>query len=152
MKLSKKNQARQRAIAKALASGKALGGLLAGIAATTLTGCDRHPFRTAGVPRDPATANDIEEIFDNEAVHGEMPAVELPNAANENPEEFVTMGEAPAIELDPPNKVNETTNAIVIRTAGIPVSALKPESEQPNVTNETEAVWFAGDIAIETVP
>ena len=130
MKLSKKNQARQRAIAKALASGKALGGLLAGIAATTLTGCDRHPFRTAGVPRDPSTvsppANDIEEIFDNEAVHGEMPAVELPNEANEKPK--------------------------AIPTAGKPLSPEKLETEQPNATNETEAVWFAGDIAIETVP
>jgi len=43
MKLSKKNRGRQRMIDKALLSGKALGGLLAGIA-TVFTGCrDNSP-------------------------------------------------------------------------------------------------------------
>ena len=39
MKLSKKNQARQRAIRKAIASGKSVGGLLAGALALATTGC-----------------------------------------------------------------------------------------------------------------
>ena len=44
MKLSKKNRVRQRAIAKAIASGKALGGLLAGFTVAAFAGCsyDSH--------------------------------------------------------------------------------------------------------------
>ena len=154
MKLSKKNQARQRVIAKALVSGKALGGLLAGIAATTLTGCERHPFRTAGRPASVSQPIDeIDEILDDVTVRGNVTAVGQPNAANENAEDFVVMGEPPVFESDPPNKVNEKTNAIVIRTAGIPVSALDPKPKQPNATNETKEVWAtAGDIAIEPEP
>ena len=48
MKLSKKNEALQRAIHKALASGKALGGLIVGLAAT-VAGCrDHSPANTMG--------------------------------------------------------------------------------------------------------
>ena len=48
MKLSKKNAALQRAIHKALASGKALGGLIVGLAAT-VSGCRDHtPANTMG--------------------------------------------------------------------------------------------------------
>ena len=43
MKLSKKNQARQRAIRKAIASGKSVGGLLAGALALATTGCSPRP-------------------------------------------------------------------------------------------------------------
>lgn len=44
MKLSKKNKAKQRTIARMLASGKALGGLLAGVAAAVFAGCrDNSP-------------------------------------------------------------------------------------------------------------
>ncbi len=43
MKLSKKNQARQRAIRKAIASGKSVGGLLAGALALATTGCSPKP-------------------------------------------------------------------------------------------------------------
>ena len=49
MKLSKKGMARQRAIRKALAAGKALGGLLAGLAASVVSGCSEHsPANTMG--------------------------------------------------------------------------------------------------------
>ena len=43
MKLSKKNQARQRAIRKAIASGKSVGGLLVGALALATTGCSPKP-------------------------------------------------------------------------------------------------------------
>ena len=43
MKLSKKNQARQQAIRTALASGKSVGGLLAGALALATTGCSPRP-------------------------------------------------------------------------------------------------------------
>ena len=43
MKLSKKNWARQRAIRKAIASGKSVGGLLAGALALATTGCSPKP-------------------------------------------------------------------------------------------------------------
>ena len=49
MKLSKKNASLQRAIHKAVASGKALGGLIVGLAAT-VAGCRDHhsPADTMG--------------------------------------------------------------------------------------------------------
>jgi hypothetical protein len=49
MKLSKKGRARQRAIHRAVSSGKALGGLLIGLAAT-VAGCREHrtPADTMG--------------------------------------------------------------------------------------------------------
>ena len=55
MKLSKKNQTRQRVISRMLASGKALGGLLAGVAATVLAGCrDNSPNSRMGSYPNPA--------------------------------------------------------------------------------------------------
>lgn len=73
MKLSKKGAAVQQAIHDALASGKALGGLLVGFAAT-VTGCgDRHsPAHTMGRFPDPRYQE---------------------NTKNENTEEFVTGGD-----------------------------------------------------------
>ena len=63
MKLSKKNQAKQRAISRMLASGKALGGLLAGIAATVFTGCrDNSPHSVMGdYPNPDAQTNAVRE-------------------------------------------------------------------------------------------
>ena len=73
MKLSKKNAALLRAIHDALASGKALGGLLVGFAAT-VAGCgERHtPANTMGRFPDPRYQE---------------------NTKNENKEEFVTGGD-----------------------------------------------------------
>ena len=87
MKLTKKNARRLKAIQKALASGKGLGGLLVGLAAATVvSGCDRPPFATAGIPA---------------------------NYHNEHPDIFVTEGEVP--ELPEPattNAVNEAKDAV----------------------------------------
>ena len=93
MKLSKKGAAIQRAIHNALASGKALGGLLIGFAAT-VAGCreSHSPAHTMGRFPDSRYQE---------------------NAKNENTEEFVTEGEMP----EPPvttNAVNEADDEAVV--------------------------------------
>ena len=108
MKLSKKNAARQRALQKAIASGKTLGGLLVGLAAT-VTGCGgRHtPAHTMGRFPDPRYQE---------------------NAKNENTEVFVTEGEipepgeVPAQEQEPSktNAVQEQQCEKVIRGRIVP--------------------------------
>ena len=82
MKLSKKGAAVQRAIHDAIASGKALGGLLVGFAAT-VAGCgERHsPAHTMGRFPDSRYQE---------------------NAKNEDTEEFVTEGEIAVPEPTPP--------------------------------------------------
>ena len=71
MKLSKKNAARQRALQKAIASGKTLGGLLVGFTAATVVGGCQTPAPTMGIcPRPQQQAN----------------------ATSENAGEFVTQG------------------------------------------------------------
>ena len=86
MKLSKKSQARQRAIAKMVASGKALGGLLAGLVAAAIPGCrDNSPG----------------------ARMGEVPCPQQeqkPNETNENSEDFRTMGEIAEPESNAKNE------------------------------------------------
>ena len=91
MKLSKKGEAVQRAIHDALASGKALGGLLVGFAAT-VTGCgDRHsPAHTMGRFPDPRYQE---------------------NAKNEDAKVFVTEGEIPEPE-ETPAQESSKTNAV----------------------------------------
>ena len=60
MKLSKKSQSCQRAIRKALAAGKALGGLLAGLAASVVSGCSEHsPANTMGRYPSPDTPHAV---------------------------------------------------------------------------------------------
>ena len=85
MKLSKKREALQRAIHKAVASGKALGGLLVGLAAT-VTGCREHtPANTMGSY--PASPQQQEEnaMRNHRVVPGEPPVPQPaePNAVNE---------------------------------------------------------------------
>lgn len=91
MKLSKKSAAIQRAIHDALASGKALGGLLVGFAAT-VAGCgERHtPANTMGTPyyQENAT-NENTEVFATEGeplslppVPGEPPLMQEPTKTN----------------------------------------------------------------------
>jgi len=84
MKLSKKNAARQRAIQKTIASGKALGGLLVGLtAATVVGGCsEASPSRTMGV------------ILDHTG--------QQVNATSEDTEVFVTGGVIAEPEPQPP--------------------------------------------------
>ncbi|MBQ7188504.1 MAG: hypothetical protein IJR99_03720 [Kiritimatiellae bacterium] len=74
MKLNKENSAIQRAIRKALESGKSLGGLLLGIAATAITGCrERTPANTMGrYPSRPEQQNACQEVEDPAAVRGKM--------------------------------------------------------------------------------
>ena len=81
MKLSKKSVAIQRAIHDALASGKALGGLLVGFAAT-VAGCgERHtPANTMGKYPSPYYQE---------------------NATNENTEVFATDGEPLSLPPEP---------------------------------------------------
>ena len=60
MKLSKKGRIRQRAIRKALAAGKALGGLLAGFAASVVSGCSEHsPANTMGSYPAPSAPSEV---------------------------------------------------------------------------------------------
>ena len=93
MKLSKKGAAVQRTIHDALASGKALGGLLVGFAAT-VAGCgDRHSSaHTMGRFPDPSYQE---------------------NAKNEDAKVFVTEGEIPEPEETPAQEQEPSkTNAI----------------------------------------
>ena len=121
MKLSKKSAAIQRAIHDALASGKALGGLLVGFAAT-VAGCgERHtPANTMGKYPSPYYQE---------------------NATNENTEVFVTDGkplslppepEAPPIKQDPPktNAVREAQGKVFPLGGGKPLSIKHPEPSQ----------------------
>ena len=81
MKLSKKNAALQRAIHKALASGKALVGLIVGLAAT-VSGCrDHSPANTMGDY--PASPQQQEEnaMRNRHAIPGEPP---VPQPAETN--------------------------------------------------------------------
>ena len=74
MKLSKKNAARQRVLQKAIASGKTLGGLLVGFAATVVGCGERHsPAHTMGRFPDPR--------------------YQQKNSTNENAGKFVTGGD-----------------------------------------------------------
>ena len=108
MKLSKKSAAIQRAIHDALASGKALGGLLVGFAAT-VAGCgERHtPANTMGKYPSPYYQE---------------------NATNENTEVFAIEGDIdtplpvpgmPPLMQDPP-KTNAACEQLFKRTMGEP--------------------------------
>ena len=124
MKLSKKGAAIQRAIYDALASGKALGGLLVGFAAT-VAGCgERHtPANTMGRFPDPRyqenTKNENTEVFVTEGEipePGEVPAQEQEpsktNAVQEQQCEKVIRG-----RIVPPvttNAVNEADDEAVV--------------------------------------
>ncbi len=111
MKLSKKSQARQRAIAKMVSSGKTLGGLLAGLVATVIPGCrDNSPATPMGDV--PCTQQEQKPNSGNEK-HGRNPAVrgkylieqENPNETNEKSEDFITAGEI--LPEPEPNAKNE---------------------------------------------
>ena len=119
MKLSKKGAAVQRTIHNALASGKALGGLLVGFAAT-VAGCgERHtPANTMGRFPDPSYQE---------------------NAKNEDAKVFVTEGEIPEPEETPAQEQEPSkTNAIREVQGKEPVllgEPLAPPS-QSNAVNE----------------
>ena len=85
MKLSKKNAARQRAIHKAISSGKALSGVLVGLAAVTAASCRGNPLsgRTMGLYAPPPRANTVNESKQVYTTPGEEPKPAKPNAVRE---------------------------------------------------------------------
>ena len=97
MKLSRKNAAIQQAIRKSLASGKALGGLLVGLAAT-VAGCrENSPANTMGLYIDPHYQE---------------------NAENENQTRRAIPGEPPEPQPAETNTANECTNDTARHTMG----------------------------------
>ena len=86
MKLSKKDRARQRAIGKTLAAGKALGELLAGLVASVVSGCTEHsPANTMGSYPAPNAPSEVKG-HRRADVMGRMlltPESECTNAVNE---------------------------------------------------------------------
>ena len=107
MKLTKKNARRQKAIQKALASGKGLGGLLVGLAAATVAaGCNgRIPFfTTAGKPA---------------------------NFHNEEPDIFVTEGEVPELPEPPEPATTNAANEAKDRVPGPPGKIGPPSQNLP---------------------
>ena len=110
MKLSKKNRARQRAIQKTIASGKALGGLLVGLtAATVVGGCkEPSPSRTMGsypMPQQQANAtNENSGVFVTKGLIAEpepQSPQPKPNAVREQQGKTPIMGK-PARGAVPP--------------------------------------------------
>jgi len=87
MKLSRKNAARQRAIHKAISSGRALGGVLVGLAAVTAASCRGNPqeVRTMG-------------MYDPQS---------RVNTVNESKQVYTTPGEEPSPKTAKPNAVRE---------------------------------------------
>ena len=98
MKLSKKSRFRQRAIHKALAAGKALGGLLAGLAASVVSGCSEHsPANTMGRYPAPDTPREVKG-HRRADVMGKMlltPEDECTNAVNKAEGETTQDGKTP---------------------------------------------------------
>ena len=109
MKLSKKNAARQRALQKAIASGKTLGGLLVGLTAATVVGGCQTPAPTMGIcPRPQQQAN----------------------ATSENAGEFVTQGviavPKPKTPQPMPNAVWERQGKEIVLEGVVPPPPLPP--------------------------
>ena len=110
MKLSKKNAARQSAIQKAIASGKTLGGLLVGFAAT-VAGCreSHSPANTMGRFPDPRyqenVTNENKEVFVTDGVIAEpepQPPQPKPNAVRERRGKEIVLGGKPLSPPPPP--------------------------------------------------
>ena len=105
MKLSKKSAALQRAIHKALASGKALSGLIVGLAAT-VSGCrDHSPETTMGDYPNPNAVRET-RTRRSAAVRGKMllrPERECTNTVNETKAKRTLMG-MPSSQTDKSKK------------------------------------------------
>ncbi len=114
MKLSKKNAARQRALQKAIASGKTLGGLLVGLTAATVVGGCREPSpaRTMGSYPSPqqqatATSENVGEFVTQGAIAVPKPKTPqpMPNAVWERQGKEIVLGgkllPPPAPQLPP---------------------------------------------------
>ena len=142
MKLSKKNAARQRALQKAIASGKTLGGLLVGLtAATVVGGCkEPSPARTMGSYPKPqqqanATSENVGEFVTQGAiaVPGKIAAPKpktpqpKPNAMRERQDNEIVLG---GCVLPPPSE-----ERLPFRPASVIMSQLLP-------TNKTQEAHF----------
>ena len=110
MKLSKKNQARQRAIRKALASGKSVSGLLAGALTIATTGCNPRSSPRGPIGRFP------DSRYEEQATR---------NATNEAPQR-IPMGDLsekpptpPKPPETPPRTPNTTPPPLPMRTQGM---------------------------------
>ncbi len=128
MKLSKKGAAIQRAIRETLASGKTLGGLLVGFAATVVGCGERHsPAHTMGRFPDPRYQE---------------------NAKNENTGVFVTEGEIPEPEDIPEQKQEPSkTNAVQEqRREGVVRGRISPPVTTNGVNEVKDREVFVGDI------
>ena len=108
MKLSKKNQARQRAIRKALARGKSISGLLAGALAIATTGCSGSDTRgPIGRFPDPS--------YEERA---------KTNACNQTPPVQTTTGEVPSPKPPPKPSRQQQSGRAPMQTMG----AMPPRS------------------------
>ena len=94
MKLSKKNAARQRAIHKAISSGKALSGVLVGLAAVTAASCRGNPLSalTMGLYAPPPRANTVNESRQVYTTPGEESKPAKKNAVRERRDKPVVCG------------------------------------------------------------
>lgn len=117
MKLSKKNQARQRAIRKAITSGKSVSGLLVGTLALATTGCSPRPS-PGPIGRFP------DPSYEERA---------KTNACNETPPVQPAPGDAPPLQ-PPPKPSPKSTRTKSMRTSGIP--APRPTAKSPQKPNE----------------
>ena len=136
MKLSKKNEARQRILQKAIASGKTLGGLLVGLtAATVVSGCkDSSPANTLGsYPRPQhqadATNSNADEFVTGGAIAESKPKTPQPkpNAMRERQDNEIVLG---GCVLPPPSE-----ERLPFRPASVIMSQLLP-------TNKTQEAHF----------
>ena len=118
MKLSKKNQARQHAIRKALASGKSVSGLLAGALALATTGCSPGGHTHGPIGRFPDPS--YQERANT-------------NACNETPPVQTTTGEVPPPQ-PPPKPAPITTQPLPMRTMGI--MSPRPTAKPPQKPTE----------------
>ena len=118
MKLSKKNQNRQKAIRKALANGKSVSGLLAGALALATTGCSPEGHTRGPIGRFP------DPSYEERA---------RTNACNETPPVKMPPGEAPPPQ--PPSKpAPKSTPPQPGRTMGI--MAPRPAAKPPQKPSE----------------
>ena len=120
LSLSRKDSGRQRAIQRALASGKGLAGLLAGLAAATFAGGCNGLRPSATMGRFPAAPE------------------QQPNAGNEFEEDWI------AGDIVFPDETVEMPNAANEAKCAVPVLPGKLAPEQPNAGNEFEGGVTAG--------
>ena len=118
MKLSKKNQARQQAIRKALARGKPVSGLLVGALALATTGCSPEGHTRGPIGRFPdpsyeerAKTNACNETPPVQTPPGDMPPPQTPpkpSPKSTRPQPGRTMGAmAPRPSAKPPQKLRK---------------------------------------------